>query len=185
LRGNNRLRVLRFGNLLPGLYHYCSRIGESSRLSDTRSQSSDRAMKFPPGAEQPHTLGRRSIRNVVCTSDAPNVIGPYSQAVKGGGFIFVSGQLGLNLATQQIIGGDARQQTKRALQNIAAIFKAAGSNLDKVLRCGVFLKNMNDSDAMNDVYGKIFGPHPPARTTVEAARLPKDSLVQIDALALE
>jgi 2-iminobutanoate/2-iminopropanoate deaminase len=125
------------------------------------------------------------MRNVVCTSDAPNVIGPYSQAVKGGGFIFVSGQLGLNPATQQIIGGAARQQTERALQNIAAILKAAGSNLDKVLRCGVFLKNMNDFDAMNDVYGKIFGPHPPARTTVEAARLPKDSLVQIDAIALE
>lgn len=80
------------------------------------------------------------MRNVVCTSDAPNVIGPYSQAVKGGGFIFVSGQLGLNPATQQIIGGDARQQTERALQNIAAILKAVGSNLDKVLRCGVFLK---------------------------------------------
>jgi len=124
------------------------------------------------------------MRNVVCTSDAPNAIGPYSQAVKGGGFIFVSGQLALDPATQLIIEGNARQQTERALQNIASLLKAAGSNMDKVVRCGVFLKNMSDFEAMNDVYGKIFGPHPPARTTVEVARLPKDSLVEIDAIAL-
>jgi 2-iminobutanoate/2-iminopropanoate deaminase len=124
------------------------------------------------------------MRNVVLTSKAPGV-GPYSQAVRGGGFIFVSGQLALNPATRLIIQGDARQQTERALQNIAAILEAAGSNLNKVVRCGVFLKNMSDFEAMNDVYGKIFGPHPPVRTTVEAARLPKDSLVEIDAVALE
>jgi 2-iminobutanoate/2-iminopropanoate deaminase len=124
------------------------------------------------------------MRNVVCTTGAPNAIGPYSQAVKGLGFIFVSGQLALNPATQQIIEGDARQQTERVLQNIAAILKTAGSSMDKVVRCGVFLKNMSDFEAMNDVYGKIFGPHPPARTTVEVARLPKDSLVEIDAIAL-
>ena len=104
----------------------------------------------------------RFMRNVVCTGDVPNAIGPYSQAVRGGGFIFVSGQLALNPATQQIIEGDARQQTERALQNIAAILKESGSSPDKVVRCGVFLKNMSDFDAMNDVYGKIFGPHPPA-----------------------
>ena len=125
------------------------------------------------------------MRNVVCTNNAPNAIGPYSQAVNNGGFIFVSGQLTINPATQQIIEGDARQQTERALQNIAAILKAAGSTMDKVVRCGVFLKNIGDFEAMNDIYGKIFGPHPPARTTVEVARLPKDSLVEIDAIALE
>jgi 2-iminobutanoate/2-iminopropanoate deaminase len=124
------------------------------------------------------------MRDVVCTSRAPGV-GPYSQAVKAGGFIFVSGQLALDPATRQIIEGDARQQTERALQNIAAILEAAGSNLNKVVRCGVFLKNMSDFEAMNDVYGAIFGPHRPARTTVGAARLPKDSLVEIDAIALE
>jgi 2-iminobutanoate/2-iminopropanoate deaminase len=112
-------------------------------------------------------------------------VGPYSQAVKGGGFIFVSGQLALNPDTRQIIEGDARQQTERALQKVAAILEAAGSDLNKVVRCGVFLNNMSDFEAMNDVCGKIFGPHPPARTTVEAARLPKDSLVEIDAIALE
>jgi 2-iminobutanoate/2-iminopropanoate deaminase len=124
------------------------------------------------------------MRNVVCTGDAPGV-GPYSQAVRGGGFIFVSGQLALDPVTRQIIEGDACQQTERALQNIATILKAAGSGLDKVVRCGVFLKNLSDFEAMNDVYGTIFGPHPPARTTIEAARLPKDSLVEIDAIALE
>ena len=123
------------------------------------------------------------MRNVVCTSDAPGV-GHYSQAVKGGGFIFVSGQLALDPVTQQIIDGDSSQQTERALLNVATILKAAGSSLDKVVRCGVFLKNMDDFAAMNAVYEKIFGPHPPARTTVEAARLPKDSLVEIDAIAL-
>jgi 2-iminobutanoate/2-iminopropanoate deaminase len=125
------------------------------------------------------------MRNVVCTSDAPNAIGPYSQSVKGDGFIFVSGQIPLDPATQQIIAGDVRQQTEHALQSIAAILKAAGSNMEKVIRCGVFLKDMDDFAAMNDVYGKIFGPHPPARTTIEAARLPKDSLVEIEAIALE
>jgi 2-iminobutanoate/2-iminopropanoate deaminase len=124
------------------------------------------------------------MRNVVCTNKAPGV-GPYSQAVKGGGFVFVSGQLALDPTTREIIEGDARQQTERALQNVAAILEASGSSLNKVVRCGVFLKNLNDFEAMNDVYGRIFGPHPPARTTVEVARLPKDSLVAIDAIALE
>ena len=99
--------------------------------------------------------------------------------------IFVSGQLALDPATRQIIDGDARQQTERALENLAAVLKAAGSSLDKVVRCGVFLKDIGDFEAMNDVYAKVFGPHPPARTTVEVARLPKDSLVEIDAIALE
>jgi len=124
------------------------------------------------------------MRKVVCTNDAPGV-GPYSQAVKGGGFIFVSGQLALHPATRQIIDGDAGQQTERALENISTILQAAGSSLDKVVRCGVFLKDMSDFEAMNDAYGKVFGPHPPARTTVEVARLPKDSLVEIDAIALK
>ena len=114
------------------------------------------------------------MRNVVCTSDAPGV-GQYSQAVKGGGFIFVSGQLALDPVTEQIIEGDASQQTERALQNVTTVLKAGE----------VFLKNMGGFAAMNAVYEKIFGPHPPARTTIEAARLPKDSLAEIDVIALE
>jgi 2-iminobutanoate/2-iminopropanoate deaminase len=124
------------------------------------------------------------MRNVICTSDATG-IGHCSQSVRGGGFIFVSGQLALDPVTQQIIEGDASQQTERGLQNLVAVLKAAGSSLDSVVRCGVSLKNMDDFAAMNAVYDKIFGPHPPARTTVEAARLPKDSPVEIDAIALE
>ena len=125
------------------------------------------------------------MRKVVSTLQGPSAIGPYSQAVRGGQFIFVSGQIPLDPATQRIIEGDVRQQTERVLKTIARILEAAGSSMDKVVRCGVFLKNMGDFEAMNDVYGKIFGPHPPTRTTVEVACLPKDSLVEIDAIALK
>jgi 2-iminobutanoate/2-iminopropanoate deaminase len=125
------------------------------------------------------------MRTIVRTIDAPNAVGPYTQAVKGGGFIFVSGQLSLHPDTQRIIEGNAFEQTERVLENIAAILKAAGSSIDKVVRCGVFLKDMGDFEAMNNAYGRIFGPNPPARTTVQVVRLPKDSLVEIDAIALE
>ena len=125
------------------------------------------------------------MRKVVSTKQAPNAIGPYSQAVRGGQFIFVSGQIPLDPVTQQIVDGDVRQQTERVLKNIAGILEAAGSSMDKIVRCGVFLKNITDFEAMNDVYEKIFGPHPPARTAVAVAGLPKDSLVEIDASATE
>jgi 2-iminobutanoate/2-iminopropanoate deaminase len=110
--------------------------------------------------------------NIVCTSDALGV-GHYSQAAKGGEFIFVSGQLALDPITQQIIESGASQQTEHAFQNVATVLKAAGSSLDSVVRCGVFLKNVDDFAAMNAVYEKIFGPHPPARTTIERPVYPK------------
>jgi 2-iminobutanoate/2-iminopropanoate deaminase len=91
------------------------------------------------------------MRKVVCTGDAPNAIEPYSQAVKGGGFIFVSGQLAIDPATERIIDGDVGQQTERVLQNIARILEAAGSSISKVVRCGVLLRSMNDFEAMNEV----------------------------------
>jgi 2-iminobutanoate/2-iminopropanoate deaminase len=122
---------------------------------------------------------------VVSTTQAPNPIGAYSQAVRGGRLIFVSGQIALDPASQRIISGDVRQQTERVLKNIAGILEAAGSSMSKVVRCGVFLKDMNDYQAMNDVYGTIFNRDPPARTTVAVTRLPRDSLVEIDAIALE
>jgi 2-iminobutanoate/2-iminopropanoate deaminase len=125
------------------------------------------------------------MRKVVSTRQAPYAIGPYSQAVRRGPFIFVSGQIPLDPATQQVIDGDICQQTRQVLQNIAGILRAAGSNMSKVARCRVFLKNISDFEAMNEVFGKTFGPDPPARTTVEVARLPKDSLLEIDAVALE
>lgn len=122
---------------------------------------------------------------VVSTHDAPKAIGPYSQAIKANGFIFVSGQIPLDPTTQQMIEGSVAQQTERVLQNIAGILKTAASSMEKVVRCGVFLKSMEDFAAMNEVYAKFFTSTPPARSTVEVARLPKDCLVEIDAIALE
>jgi 2-iminobutanoate/2-iminopropanoate deaminase len=125
------------------------------------------------------------MRSVISTKDAPEAIGPYSQAIKANGFIFTSGQVAIDPATQQVIAGDISAQTDRVLRNLSEILEAAGSGLGKVVRCTVFLKNMNDFAAMNAVYGKYFGSAPPARSTVEVARLPKDVLVEIDAIATE
>jgi 2-iminobutanoate/2-iminopropanoate deaminase len=125
------------------------------------------------------------MREVISTKNAPQAIGPYSQAIKANGFVFVSGQVPIDPATQQIITGDVSAQTDRILRNLTQILEAAGSSLAKVVRSGVFLKNMNDFAAMNEAYGKYFSSSPPARTTVEVARLPKDVLVEIDVIALE
>jgi len=125
------------------------------------------------------------MREVVSTKDAPQAIGPYSQAIKANGFVFTSGQVAIDPSSQQVIAGDVAAQTERVLRNLSEILEAAGSGLGKVVRCTVFLKNMNDFAAMNEVYGKYFSSTPPARSTVEVARLPKDVLVEIDAIALE
>jgi 2-iminobutanoate/2-iminopropanoate deaminase len=124
------------------------------------------------------------MREVITTSDGPPAIGPYSQAIRANGFVFVSGQVAIDPANQQVIAGDVAAQTERVLQNLTGILKAAGSSLDKVVRSTVFLKNMGDFAAMNEVYGKHFSTTPPARSTVEVARLPKDVLVEIDVIAL-
>jgi 2-iminobutanoate/2-iminopropanoate deaminase len=125
------------------------------------------------------------MREVVSTKDAPQAIGPYSQAIKANGFVFVSGQVAIDPSTQQVVTGDAAAQTERVLRNLSEILEAAGSGLGKVVRSNVFLKNMDDFAAMNQVYGKYFSSVPPARSTVEVARLPKDVLVEIDVIALE
>jgi 2-iminobutanoate/2-iminopropanoate deaminase len=125
------------------------------------------------------------MREVISTKNAPQAIGPYSQAIKANGFVFVSGQVPIDPATQQIITGDVAAQTDRILRNLTQILEAAGSSMAKVVRSGVFLKNMNDFAAMNEAYGKYFSSSPPARTTIEVARLPKDVLVEIDVIALE
>ncbi len=124
------------------------------------------------------------MRDVIATKEAPQAIGPYSQAIRGAGLIFTSGQIAIDPATAQIVGGDVSAQTERVLKNVEAILRASGSSLEKVLRCTVFLKNMEDFAAMNEVYGRYFKQAPPARSTVEVARLPKDVLVEIDAIAL-
>ena len=125
------------------------------------------------------------MREIIATNGAPKAIGPYSQAVKANGFVFLSGQIALDPATQQLVSGGVVEQTERVLRNLEAVLAAAGSSLEKVVRCGVFLKSMNDFAAMNEVYGRFFRKDPPARSTVEAARLPKDCLVEIDVIALE
>ena len=124
------------------------------------------------------------MRAVIATNDAPKAIGPYSQAIKANGFIFLSGQIPLDPATQQLLTGDAAQQTERILKNLAGVLQAAGSSLAQVVKTTVFLKNMSDFAAMNEVYGRYFTDAPPARSTVEVARLPKDVLVEIDVIAL-
>jgi 2-iminobutanoate/2-iminopropanoate deaminase len=124
------------------------------------------------------------MRDIISTPDAPKAIGPYSQGIRANGFIFVSGQVAIDPATQQVITGDIAAQTARVIQNISEILEAAGSGLGKVVRTTVFLKNMGDFIAMNEVYGKYFSASPPARSTVEVSRLPKDVLVEIDVIAL-
>ncbi len=124
------------------------------------------------------------MRDVISTDQAPKAIGPYSQAIRAAGMVFTSGQIAIDPETQQITSGDAAAQTDHVLRNLAAILHASGTSLDKVLRCTVFLKNMGDFAAMNAVYGRYFTQAPPARSTVEVARLPKDVLVEIDVIAL-
>ena len=125
------------------------------------------------------------MREIISTKDAPQAIGPYSQAIKANGFVFVSGQVAIDPATQEVVPGDVAVQTDRVLRNLSEILEAAGSGLGKVVRATVFLKNMGDFAVMNTVYGKYFSTAPPARSTVEVARLPKDVLVEIDVIALE
>lgn len=123
------------------------------------------------------------MKEVVHTDRGPKPIGPYSQAVKAGGFIYLSGQVALDPKTGDLIGSDIRQQTERTLENVKGILEAAGTNLHHVVKTTVFLKDMNDFVAMNEVYARYFTSAPPARSTVQAARLPKDALVEIEVVA--
>src|ERR1043165_9367495 len=127
---------------------------------------------------------RDTMREVVATINAPKAIGPYSQAIRCGEMIFCSGQIALDPVTNTVIEGDVSAQTERVLKNLSAVLWEAGSNLEQVVKTTVFLKSMNDFAAMNEVYGRFFAKQPPARSTVEAARLPKDVLVEIDVIAM-
>jgi 2-iminobutanoate/2-iminopropanoate deaminase len=124
------------------------------------------------------------MREVIATPNAPQAIGPYSQAIRANGLIFTSGQIPLSPATQQIVEGTVAAQTEQMLTNLDAILKASGSSLDKVVRTTVYLKDMGEFAAMNEVYARFFPQDAPARSTVEVARLPKDVRVEIDAIAL-
>jgi 2-iminobutanoate/2-iminopropanoate deaminase len=123
------------------------------------------------------------VKDIVLTDRGPKPIGPYSQAVKADGFLFASGQIALDPQTNEFVAGDIRQQTERVMANIKGIVEASGSNLGHVVKTTVFLKDMNDFAAMNEVYGKFFAVAPPARSTVQVARLPKDALVEIEVIA--
>lgn len=125
-------------------------------------------------------------KNAVKTDAAPGALGPYSQAIVAGGMVYCAGQIPLDPATGNIVSGGISQQTEQVLKNLRAVLKAAGSDLDRAVKTTVFIKNMNDFGAMNDVYGRpeYFGSMPPARSTVEVARLPRDVLVEIEVVAL-
>jgi len=123
------------------------------------------------------------MKDVVLTDKGPRPIGPYSQAIKSGGFLFASGQVALDPRSNEFSAGDIRQQTERVLENIKGILEAGGVNLHHVVKTTVFLKDLNDFAAMNEVYGKYFTSAPPARSTVQVARLPKDALVEIEVIA--
>ena len=123
------------------------------------------------------------MREAVATGAAPAAIGPYSQAVRAGSLLFVSGQIPLDPDTNTMVAGDIAVQTHRVLRNLAAILAAAGSSLDRVVRATVYLADMNDFSAMNEVYATYFTSPAPARSTIQAARLPKDARVEIDVIA--
>ncbi len=123
-------------------------------------------------------------REIVRTEGAPKAIGPYSQAVRAGGLVFCSGQIPLDPATMTVVEGGVAEQTRRVLQNLGAVLDAAGASLGTVVKTTVFLKDMNDFAAMNEAYAEFFPSDPPARATVEVARLPKDVRVEIEVIAL-
>jgi len=122
-------------------------------------------------------------KRVVSTEGAPKAIGPYSQAIIYGDTVYCSGQIPLDPVTNQIVDGGIAEQTVRVLENLKAVLDAAGSSFDRVLKTTVFLKDMGEFAAMNEVYGRYFNVNPPARATVEAARLPRDVRVEIECVA--
>ncbi len=124
------------------------------------------------------------MREVIATDRGPKAIGPYSQAVKANGFIFISGQIPLDPRTQELVEGDVARQTERVMENLKGIVEAAGSSLDRVVKTTVFLKDLADFPAMNEVYSRYFPASPPARATVQVARLPRDVRVEIELIAL-
>lgn len=119
----------------------------------------------------------------ISTSSAPAAIGPYSQAIRAGDFLFVSGQIPIDPSTGGLVGGDVRVQARRVLENLGAVLAAAGASFGNVVKTTVYLVDMNDFPALNEEYGKFFGAPAPARATVQVGRLPKDVRVEIDAVA--
>lgn len=124
-------------------------------------------------------------RVAVKSEQAPAPIGPYSPGIRAGGFIFCSGQTPIDPETGKLVEGDVGVQTRRAIDNLRAVLRAGGSDLDRIVKTTVYLKDLNDFAAMNEAYGACFAGAPPARTTIEAARLPRDARVEIECIALD
>jgi 2-iminobutanoate/2-iminopropanoate deaminase len=125
-----------------------------------------------------------TVKNIIATDRAPRAIGPYSQAVRAGNLVFASGQIPIDPATGEFVPGGIAEQTEQVLRNLTAVFAAAGVGMDQVIKTTVFLADMDDFTAMNEVYGRFFAEEPPARATVQAARLPRDAQVEIEAIAV-
>jgi 2-iminobutanoate/2-iminopropanoate deaminase len=124
------------------------------------------------------------VREIIKTENAPGAIGPYSQAVRAGGFVFASGQIPLDPRTGEMVSGGVAEQTEQVMLNLSAVLEAAGTGLERVVKTTVFLADMNEFSAMNEVYGRYFKESLPARATVQAARLPRDARVEIEVIAL-
>jgi 2-iminobutanoate/2-iminopropanoate deaminase len=127
----------------------------------------------------------QTVREIVATEAAPQAIGPYSQAICVGDFVFTSGQIPIDPQTGVFVAGGITEQTEQVLRNLAEVLRAAGTSLEAVVKTTVFLADMDDFAAMNEVYGRYFSNEPPARSTVQAARLPRDARVEIDAIAVK
>lgn len=124
------------------------------------------------------------MKQIISTERAPRAIGPYSQAVTAGGFVFTSGQIPLDPQTGEFVAGGIAEQTEQVIKNLSAVLEEAGTSLDRVVKTTVFLADMNDFAAMNEVYGRYFEAEKPARSTVQAAALPRNARVEIDVVAL-
>jgi 2-iminobutanoate/2-iminopropanoate deaminase len=124
------------------------------------------------------------MKETISTNNAPSAIGPYSQAIKAGNMIFVSGQIPIDPATGNFVSDDVKEQTVQVLKNLSAVLEAAGATLNNVVKTTVFLEDMNDFGVMNEIYGEYFNENKPARATVQAARLPRDAKVEIDCIAV-
>lgn len=123
-------------------------------------------------------------KQVISTQNAPAAIGPYSQAIKVGNLLYTSGQVPFDPKTMEVVSQDIKEQTKRVMENLKAIFDEAGTSFDKVVKMTVFIKDMNQFGDINEVYGQYFGETPPARSCVEVARLPRDVGIEIEAIAI-
>jgi 2-iminobutanoate/2-iminopropanoate deaminase len=125
-----------------------------------------------------------TLKEIIATDQAPRAIGPYSQAIRAGNLLFCSGQIPIDPTTGEFVSGGVAEQTEQVMRNLSAVLSAGQSSLQQVIKTTVFLAEMDDFTAMNEVYGRFFGENPPARATVQAARLPRDARVEIEAIAV-